>query len=139
KASRTSSAHPAEEKSSEPARRGNAGEVRRQSGAVIGILRSPRRASRVSLAMNDLGHQTICYCTEWISHVSALGSRHFRLSCRPPAESADIRRIERKLGAALPPSFRQVLVEFSGDFEFYWFLDPHPKIPKRYRNIWTGG
>ena len=57
-----------------------------------------------------------------IEAVRRVGGRADELSIGPPATEAEIVATERAIGRRLPPSFRQVLLEFSGSVSVYWTL-----------------
>lgn len=56
----------------------------------------------------------------------------------PVATLEDINRIELIIEQELPSSFKKVLLEFSSNFSFKWFLHEDMKLPTEFRNIFSG-
>lgn len=56
----------------------------------------------------------------------------------PVATLEEINRIELTIEQELPPSFKKVLLEFSSNFSFKWFLQEDMKLPYEFRNIFSG-
>ena len=56
----------------------------------------------------------------------------------PVATLEDINRIELSIEQELLSSFKKVLLEFSSNFSFKWFLHEDIKLPNEFRNIFSG-
>ena len=57
----------------------------------------------------------------------------------PPADSAAVDRVEKQIGMALPAAFRRVVLEFSAEMEFSWFLSDGYEPPDPFNGIFSGG
>lgn len=55
-----------------------------------------------------------------------------------PASLKQILQTEKKLGVKLPACFKKVLLEFSGNFSFRWFLPDDMEQPNEFREIFCG-
>ena len=56
----------------------------------------------------------------------------------PVATIEEINRIELTIEQELPFSFKKVLLEFSSNFSFKWFLHEDMELPNEFRNIFSG-
>ena len=55
------------------------------------------------------------------------------------ANAATIETVEKQIGVTLPPAFRRVLLEFSAEVEFSWFLPDGRDLPEPFHEIFCGG
>ncbi|WP_010268458.1 SMI1/KNR4 family protein, partial [Paenibacillus senegalensis] len=55
-----------------------------------------------------------------------------------PATADEITLAEQTLGLVLPQHFKEVLLEFSGNFSFRWFLPDGLEPPTEFRGIFSG-
>ncbi|GGN91430.1 SMI1/KNR4 family protein [Saccharibacillus kuerlensis] len=60
------------------------------------------------------------------------------ISIGAPAAEDQVEEVERQLGMKLPLSFRQVLLQCSGEFDLRWFLDEDTELPSPYQGIFCG-
>src|SRR5690242_12480694 len=58
-----------------------------------------------------------------------------RFQVAPPASEAAVRAVEEELGLALPPSFRRVLLRYSGSLDIAWQLPDNAAPPEEFRRI----
>ena len=68
-----------------------------------------------------------------------LGGEARSLRIGSAASEPDIAHAEREVGVALPPAFRRVLVEFSAEVSFSWFLPEDHDLPGPFHGIFGGG
>src|SRR5205814_1865130 len=55
-----------------------------------------------------------------------------------PATRREVECVESKLGCAIPPSFRKILLEYSGSSCIEWALPKERVMPEVFRQIWSG-
>lgn len=67
-----------------------------------------------------------------------IGGKSTFLSIKPPASKDSVRLVESSLGETLPKSFRDVLLQYSGEMSFYWFLPEEKIFPSPFQNIFRG-
>lgn len=82
---------------------------------------------------------------EFQRHIDAIseairsqGGEIQELIIQPPATKQEIERVEHQLGLPLPSSFKQALLNLSGEFSFRWFLPDDQELPEPYREIFSG-
>lgn len=56
----------------------------------------------------------------------------------PPATVSQVEEVERSLGFALPPSFRDTLLDLSAHVEFRWFAPENKRFPKPFDSNFCG-
>ncbi|WP_220369767.1 SMI1/KNR4 family protein [Paludisphaera rhizosphaerae] len=61
-----------------------------------------------------------------------------RLRIGPPVTPWDVEDAERELGRSIPQDFKDVLLGFSGDVEFFWFLPQGRKPPASLSGVFSG-
>jgi len=61
-----------------------------------------------------------------------------RFEISPPATQREVAAIEKKLGCAIPSSFRKVLLEYSAKVCIEWALPDGTTMPEPFRQIWSG-
>ncbi|MFK8082287.1 MAG: SMI1/KNR4 family protein [Granulosicoccus sp.] len=62
------------------------------------------------------------YWNRYAVAITRIGGDVQVLSVDPPANVQEIARLEEKLGKQLPPSLKELLLEFSKKVEFRWFM-----------------
>lgn len=60
------------------------------------------------------------------------------LIVKPPARADELAALESRLGIGLPPSFRKLLAEYSGQVEFRWFAPDGVDYPKPFESNFGG-
>lgn len=73
-----------------------------------------------------------------LSKVTAFGGEARELIIGPPATEEEIFHIEKRLGFGLPPSFREVLLNFSKHVEVNWYFPEHTNLPQEFKGIFSG-
>ncbi|MCC5891957.1 SMI1/KNR4 family protein [Exiguobacterium sp.] len=72
------------------------------------------------------------------SRVEQLGGEVGEVTIAEPASSDEVLQMEKRLGVSLPKSYKRVLLEFSGEFCFYWSLPDDMEQPHEFRKISSG-
>lgn len=70
--------------------------------------------------------------------VEAIGGEVKYLLIEEPASIEKIEQMEKRLGVKLPSSFRKVLMEFSENVTFYWYLPDENTMPEEFSGIFSG-
>lgn len=72
------------------------------------------------------------------SRIKELGGEVQEVCIDEPSSLKQIIRVEEKLGVKLPNSFKKVLLEFSENFGFHWFLPDDIELPNEFSEIFCG-
>ncbi|NMO95328.1 SMI1/KNR4 family protein [Paenibacillus lemnae] len=72
------------------------------------------------------------------NRIVEIGGEVQEIEIGAPATEDEIKSVEHQLGTTLPESFKQVLLNFSGDFSFRWFFPEEFELPYKYREIFSG-
>lgn len=70
--------------------------------------------------------------------VKSIGGDIQAFTISQPANSDDVMALEEKLGFSIPPSFKEVLLNFSGKVEFRWFFPDGYKLEEELNEIFCG-
>ncbi|QUE87319.1 SMI1/KNR4 family protein [Exiguobacterium alkaliphilum] len=72
------------------------------------------------------------------SRVEQLGGEVGEVTIAEPASSDEVLQMEKRLGISLPKSYKRVLLEYAGEFSFYWSLPDEMERPHEFREIFSG-
>ncbi|WP_182540344.1 SMI1/KNR4 family protein [Fontibacillus panacisegetis] len=72
------------------------------------------------------------------SRIIDIGGEVQEIVIQDPATENQIELVEHHLGIALPNSFKHVLLNFSSDFSFRWFLPDNLELLNKFRGIFSG-
>jgi len=116
--------------------------LRRTLAAVSGIIVS------VAAGSAELGRHAAGDAMGWelwvprwrraILACERLGGDAVRLRVGPPATSQELEEAECALGRSIPRSLRDVLLDFSGSVEFFWFLPDRIGPPATLSGVFCG-
>ena len=76
---------------------------------------------------------------EMLKAVSRIGGRADPLRVEPPATLEDVLALEQRLGVSLPAALRDVLLTFSRNVDFCWFLPDDYQLSEEFSGIFSGG
>jgi hypothetical protein len=74
-----------------------------------------------------------------INAAKARNARNVGLEIAPPANEDQIRNIEAAINRSVPQQFRETLLGFSREVNFYWFLQRNDDPPPPLSGIFCGG
>lgn len=80
--------------------------------------------------------------TNWEKFVAAVkrvGGQVPAFTLGPPMPEAEVAALEQGLGFALPVSFREVLLNFSGQVEYRWLLPDDFRLQGELAAVFSGG
>ncbi|WP_422660593.1 SMI1/KNR4 family protein [Paenibacillus sp. EC2-1] len=72
------------------------------------------------------------------NRIREFGGEVQELIIKDPATKDQIQSVENKLGVLLPESFKYVLLNFSAEFSFRWYLPDNFELPYEYRGVFSG-